>query len=123
MLAYCRYEDSGYPWHPEDWPEKRTLHLLVASIMEESIHDWANRGLRDGPWSQLPFHSLTIIEKGLSRAFDTDGEVIFVEEKPADKPALQGYTAPPSCLYPTSPSVSLLMNPTVIQQNNSGFSG
>jgi hypothetical protein len=42
----------------------------------------------------------------LLRTFDIDGEVIFVEGKPADNPALQGHTAPPSCPYPTSPSVA-----------------
>jgi hypothetical protein len=41
--------------------------------------------------------------------FDTDGEVIFVEDKQAAKLALQGHTAPPSCLYLTSPSISLLV--------------
>jgi hypothetical protein len=36
---------------------------------------------------------------------DTAGEVIFVENYPADKPALRGFTAPPSYSYPTLPAV------------------
>jgi hypothetical protein len=55
---------------------------------------------------KIPHTTQLATTSWLLASFDADGEVIFVENKLADKPGSQGYAAPPSCLCPTSPSVS-----------------